>query len=322
MNPIDLVSRGIASWGSRRLPRYIVVESTNKCNLRCPVCATANNMKRDRGEMSVELFRELLRQLDWKIKMINFGYSGEPLLNRNLFLLIKLAKAKGINSGFDTNGFFVGDFVNDIIEAKTSYINISIDGASQESLVKYRRGGDFERIVRGIRRLCSLKASLKLREPFICLQFLLMKHNENELGFVKTLARECAVDELRLKTFNTSLGLWLSATETDSLLAQFEPENKLYSRYRKNRRGGRVVKKRFFCIYPFTSPVILYNGDVSLCCLDFNGENIVGNIKKETLKTIWRSFRYNSLRAKALTRSLSICKNCSFGYSENKKIIF
>jgi len=317
---MDSVYRFFSSVLSNILPRYIGVESTNRCNLKCPVCATSQYMHRDKGEMTIELFQTLIDQIDWKVKMINLGYSGEPLLNKNLFALIRLAGKKGIKVGFETNGFFVEDFAEEIVASGTDYINIAIDGASQESLVKYRVGSDFERIVRGIKRLTQLKKSKESNRPLVALQFLIMRHNQDEIDFVRSLAKECGVDELKIKTFNVDLGFWLTEEKRKGLLQQFEPTNKAYSRYNTNRKGEIFSKTRPYCKYVFTSPVILYNGDVSLCCLDFNGEYLLGNIKTDSLKSIWKGERYNQLRSKACRRALEICRKCSFDYSVNTKL--
>lgn len=304
------------------MPRYLGVESVNYCNLKCPVCATSQYMKRKRGEMTPELFKILLSQIAWKVEMINFGYSGEPLLNKQLFTLIRMAKQKGIKSGFDTNGFFVEDYAQEIISSGVHYVNIALDGASQEKLVKYRVGSDFEKVLRGIKKLSDLKRSSGGSAPFIALQFLLMRHNEDDLDFIKGVARDCHVDALRVKSFNLDLGFWHSDEERKRLLEEFGPENKQFSRYLLDGRGEIIKKKLPICVYPFTSPVILFNGDVSLCCLDFNGEYIVGNITKDSLRSIWKNKAYNALRRKAMIRKLEICRKCSFDYSVNKNLKF
>jgi len=303
---------------ARGMPRYIVVEATNRCNLQCPVCATSQYMKRPRGDMSLRLFETLLEQITWRVKMLNFGYSGEPLLNPQLLAMVARAKDKRIRCGFDTNGTLIKKYAEDIVRAKTYYVNIAFDGTSQESLEKYRRGSDYQALLEGVRALCGYKRSARTRVPIVALQFLVMRHNEGELSRVKTIARELGVDRLHIKSFNADLGFWLSREEKNRLIDEFSPRDPLYQRY----TSTHTVKKRKFFIYPFTSPVILYNGDVSLCCLDFNGRHIAGTITREDLATIWRGRAYERLREQVRRGTLDICRQCSFDYSVNKTISF
>lgn len=300
------------------LPRYIVAEATNKCNLRCPVCATANAMRRPGGEMSIDLFACLLSQITWKIKMINFGYSGEPLLNRQLFTMIRMANARGIPSGFDTNGLLVENYALEIIGSGLAYINIALDGLSQETLSQYRYGSDFKKIVAGIRALSGYKQSKRKKNPFISIQFLAMRHNQKDMPLIKKFAHTLGADEVKIKTFNPDMGFWLKDSKREAFMEKFLPADQEYSRYKKADNGRFISKKKKFCIYPFSSPVVLFNGDVSLCCLDFNGEHILGNIRESSLGTIWKSHRYNEYRKKVASKSLDICRKCTFDFSVNK----
>ena len=66
------------------------------------------------------------------------------------------------------------------------------------------------------------------------------------------------------------------------------------------------------CLTPYSYSTILVNGDVTPCCLDFEGKTILGNINKESLKNIWYSKRYNNFRQDALRldKKSQLCKNC------------
>ena len=42
--------------------------------------------------------------------------------------------------------------------------------------------------------------------------------------------------------------------------------------------------------------VILHDGRVVLCCLDFNGMQVVGDVNKNTIEEIWNSESYCKIR--------------------------
>ena len=42
--------------------------------------------------------------------------------------------------------------------------------------------------------------------------------------------------------------------------------------------------------------MVLYDGRVSACCIDFNGSLIMGDLTKKTIKTIWNGSTYKKFR--------------------------
>jgi radical SAM protein with 4Fe4S-binding SPASM domain len=67
-----------------------------------------------------------------------------------------------------------------------------------------------------------------------------------------------------------------------------------------------------YCPHPFKDVGVLWNGDVTLCCLDHDGELSVGNINNSSIEEIIQNDAAKKLRASMLgRRSLpSICKTC------------
>ncbi|MEX2720399.1 MAG: radical SAM/SPASM domain-containing protein [Candidatus Wukongarchaeota archaeon] len=59
-----------------------------------------------------------------------------------------------------------------------------------------------------------------------------------------------------------------------------------------------------YCKSLFRTCVILWNGDVTLCCHDLKGKRVIGNIKNNSLKDIWNCDKYKKLRKKGF------CDNC------------
>ena len=72
------------------------------------------------------------------------------------------------------------------------------------------------------------------------------------------------------------------------------------------------VDETAYCPHPFKDVGVLWNGDVTLCCLDHDGELSVGNINKSSIEEIIQNDAAQKLRASMLgRRSLpSVCKTC------------
>ena len=70
--------------------------------------------------------------------------------------------------------------------------------------------------------------------------------------------------------------------------------------------------KTSYCSHPFTDVGVLWNGDVTLCCLDHDGELKVGNVRNSSIETVIRSDAAKKLRASMFGDYPlpSICQTC------------
>jgi radical SAM protein with 4Fe4S-binding SPASM domain len=75
--------------------------------------------------------------------------------------------------------------------------------------------------------------------------------------------------------------------------------------------GQRVRKP---CDRLWRTLTVLVNGDVALCCLDYSGKEILGNVASQPIREIWNSARYKELRRMhrdSRQDEIPLCKNCS-----------
>ena len=71
-------------------------------------------------------------------------------------------------------------------------------------------------------------------------------------------------------------------------------------------------KKTQYCPHPFTDFGVLWNGDVSLCCLDYDGTLKVGNVKNHSVEDVLKSIDSKKLRASmyGLEKLHPTCQKC------------
>ena len=72
------------------------------------------------------------------------------------------------------------------------------------------------------------------------------------------------------------------------------------------------VDKVAYCPHPFTDVGVLWNGDVTLCCMDHDGKLNIGNIKNGSLEEIIQSDKAKKIRGSMLGQHPlpSICQTC------------
>ncbi|MDD2688914.1 MAG: radical SAM protein [Candidatus Omnitrophica bacterium] len=294
-------------------PRTLVVEASNMCVLNCPACTTVNLSKRAKGKMSFGVFKILLDGIDWKPKQINFSFAGEPLLNHELFKMIRYAKDKGIDSVVETNGMLLSGCIDELLDSGIYKLNIAFDGISQENISKYRRGMDFNVLLSAIRQLVATRARRNLRRPKVHLQFIVMKHNQDYIDRAIEMAKELEVDAIDFKSMIISVGLGFNREARQKHALEYLPDLEEFLRY-KQIEGEWQLKENYrgFCTQVLSDAVIMWNGDVTVCSMDVQGDLVVGNILKSPLRKIWVSNKYSDLRQRILKRQLESCGDCGY----------
>ena len=289
-------------------PAFLTIEPTNHCNLKCPECPSGMNiLTRPKGNIDDNLFEKIISESYKDLIYLNFYFQGEPFLNEDVFGMIKTARKKNIFIEVSTNGHFLDDEnCKKIIESGLNSLIISLDGLDKETYEKYRSGGDFTEVVKGIKNLVSWKNKLKSKTPFLKWQFLALKQNEHQIERLKLESRKLKVDELIIKTAQV-----YDFENAQNIL----PVNQKYSRYKIDANGKLVLKKKLTnrCFKIWTSGVVTWDGNIVACCFDKDAKYKFGNLKKTSFITAWNRRQYNEFRNRLLKnrKDIDICRNCS-----------
>jgi radical SAM protein with 4Fe4S-binding SPASM domain len=276
-------------------PRSLWIEATATCDLRCPLCPTGNGtLARPRGVMSFALYQKILDEMTDCINKVYLWNFGEPFLNQSIFSMIQYAKAKGLYVRSSTNGYALHkpEYVQQLLASGLDHLIVSLDGATQASLSQYRVGARFERIVQGLEQLRQAKERARTNVPDIELQFIVMRHNENEIVAMRELATR----------LHARLSLKTASLQTPAGAPDFElwlPRDPSYSRYELDERGQYQLKggRRNTCYYLWHALTVLWDGTVVPCCYDPHGQLALGNVSQASLKPMWNNEMIRGLRA-------------------------
>jgi MoaA/NifB/PqqE/SkfB family radical SAM enzyme len=96
-----------------------------------------------------------------------FFSAGEPLLHKDVAELIGKVKEKEVFSVISTNLSLTlsDEKIDGLLSRGLGMISVSLDGASPETYIKYRRGGQFDLVWRNLRRLIQRKQQLGVTKP-------------------------------------------------------------------------------------------------------------------------------------------------------------
>jgi pyruvate-formate lyase-activating enzyme len=176
----------------RSYPTRLVVEPATACNLRCPYCLTGIGAAgRPRSVMTLELYERLLDELGDCLFEVEAFQWGEPLLNPHIIAMIEAATGRGIGTVINTNFSVPFDRTRaeQLVAAGLTELNVSVDGARQETYERYRVRGDLARVLHNSRLVAEARRRFGRTTPRLRLEFHAFPHNVGDVPAMHELAR-------------------------------------------------------------------------------------------------------------------------------------
>jgi radical SAM protein with 4Fe4S-binding SPASM domain len=280
-------------------PIHLDIESTSICNLDCPMCPYPE-MRIKKGNMTFDLFKNIIDQCDGKVFDVLLHMYGEPLVNKEIFKMIAYAKEKGVRiTSMSTNlTLLTRDKGKQLIDAGLDKITLSFDGTDKETFEQVRLGANYEKCLDNLLGFLELKKETGAKNPFTVLQVIQMKQTEPGLQAFVDRFSKMNVDLLKVKSFDT----WAGQIEdkTDPM----KP-----STYHR----GNVNDERKACPLLWYYMSIRWDGRVVPCCRDYDNHEILGDITKESLMDVWNGKRFQALRREHLKGEFEnsvLCSKC------------
>jgi len=294
-------------------PFFLMIEPTNACNLRCPLCPTGRGtLGRRTTFLRLELFRKCIDELAPYLIEVNVSNYGEPMMHRDLPEMIAYAKATGARVAIGCNAHFLNaESARGLVESGLDQVYVSFDGVDQEAYEKYRVRGDFEKVVEGVKVLLAQREALGRTNPSVELQFLVMKHNEHQIEAFRKMAGKLGADRRIIKPVSFNVADW-DDPGTRKTFGEFFPENEEYRVYRQE--GDQWHWKRdglAFCTAAWRSITVLADGSIVPCCRDPRGHYTMGNVADGVVK-VWNNERFRGFRRSMIEQrdKMPICKIC------------
>jgi radical SAM protein with 4Fe4S-binding SPASM domain len=306
------------------------LELTNKCNFHCEFCPS-DSQTRLHGYMEMSLVKKILDEISQKkiVPTINLHLMGEPTLHPKLNEILAYAKSKSIKTELTTNGStLVKKRVPKLLDNISGTIVASLMTPTEET---YKIRGDvglsWDRYIDNFRLLFQehLKKILKGDKIEYEIIFRVMVSNESQKGAAKVLGSPKGMQEIydEWSNFTENMEKELGLTtfdrqiiNPDKIFTKLKDETMEVSFYLQrnikiqfwtaftfaNTRVSDEYKlepkeKTQFCPHPFTDFGVLWNGDVSLCCLDYDATLKVGNVNTHSVEDVMKNKASNKLRA-------------------------
>jgi len=136
-------------------PAIVFVETTNLCNMQCPMCIASVQVGTEYNP-PLEYFDKIFKKLvTFKTKPFVELYGGEPTVRHDLFDIIKMARSYGLRPRVVTNGLKLADeeYCRKLCETKTRF-RFSFDGRNPDIYRKMRRSeGAYEKKLKALENI-------------------------------------------------------------------------------------------------------------------------------------------------------------------------
>lgn len=278
-------------FNSLYIPKVIHIEVTNYCNARCILCPYPK-MKRPKGFMPWHIFTRIVDEcakVEGAGLEINLHKDGEPLMDSLLFKRIAhiKSKLKKSRTHFNTNAMLLNeDKTLSILNSPLDSITFSVDGASKETYENIRIGLKYDVIEKNILHFLKMKKEMNKR-IHVTMQMVINNDNMHEVSRYKELWGDKA-DRIFIK-------------KAHNFLVQ-----------KTSIHGGELTEKQLSrCMQPFYLMLFYWNGDVALCCWDYDNLVGMGNIENDSILTIYNNDKFKEIRNAMESKSCKDIKPCN-----------
>lgn len=248
------------------------LELTNHCNLRCTFCPVNTTMRRPKGFMDPALFHRVIDENPQLDFVLAFQW-GEPLLHPQFFELVRYAADRGVRTMITSNGTHLSpENRARLLACGLERITFSVDGDHATHFAV--RGYDLAR----------------LREDVLAL-----RRERDASDAPLRIDVSMVVDRATEGALETYRHEWAPVADRVQAIPRIVAERRA-SPCRELWRGTLVV---------------LWDGRVTVCCVDSEGLLRVGDARTERLTDVWNGAAMRAIRARHTTGDFPpLCANC------------
>jgi len=274
-------------------PIHLDIETTNICNLRCPMCPRTILIDQEAfsplGRITREDFARIIDEgTAHGVRSIKMNYLGEPMAHRDVAWQVGYAKKKGVlDVMMNSNATLLNKkMAQDLLEAGLDNLFVSFDAISPDLFADRRAGTTIGRVIDNVYNFVKLRNS---KYPHVQIRISMVMYKEKKW----------------LEQFEGLKVMWRDLV--DAVGYGFYSERDI------EQQGEFPEVPGFWCAQPFQRMFLKYNGNVTICCTDDKDEVIVGNWRNQKLYDIWNGQPYKEIRRLHATGNyykMAICRKC------------
>ena len=271
-------------------PLHLDIELSSLCNLKCKNCFQNGLMSGPRGFMEFDLFRKVITEgVARGLCAVKLQVRGESFLHPQLVECIRFAKAAGIMDVQITSNSTIMDepLAMRLVDSGLDGIIFSFDSHHREVCDELA----YQNVEKNIRTFLQVRKSSGRPSPWVRIQASIdeaepQRYAEIESDIRRRFADADTIAVNRMQNYRYDQDSYPDLSTHHELLP---------------------------CNYLMQRLVVYWNGEVTVCCMDYNGVFGLGNVNETSIHGIWNSERINLMREKHLTgqrKDIEACGHC------------
>lgn len=281
-------------------PLEVWLEPTDSCPGGCLLCPRGRGEDAD-GDgrfMGEDVFRRALSDLRRWRPTVRLYHRGEPLLHPRLVEMARALARAGcrvvLHTGLSAPSAVP---VEELLAAGLGELVISLGAATAEGFARLRPGICREAVLERARRLAALG---RPRTTRLVVELFLLGDVRAEVRAARALFADNPPDGIRLRPVHN----WAGAIDS--------PLFPSVDGFPAAARRGRLFP-RSRCMFPFYAMVVLWDGRVAACPQDVEARLVVGDLREQPLRRIWRGEGLGRLRRRSRSDLAANrpCADCS-----------
>jgi len=285
----------------------IYLELSNICNFNCEFCPI-DNSKRKKQYMEFSLLQKAVDEIAEKeiTGWIAFHILGEPLLYPKLLDAVRYVKSKGLKLLITTNGaLLTSEIIDRLIELKVDKLSISIETTDEEAHESRRSGVEFteyyNRILEAVRIIKTSSGDINI------VLSMMNTSTKKYFDIDKNIAINVKKSDFKskLSSFIGDIYASIERNVSGEKIAQslvklncnvskgikIDEQIRVYIQMFMDWGNSFTTKRVYpskigFCGYALNNVGILSNGNVAICCADYDGNTSLGNLKNNSLVSL------------------------------------
>lgn len=276
-------------------PRTVQIQTLSGCNARCQFCPNGHTVNRlSMGSMSEDLFRKIVDEVvQYPVKRISPYLMNEPLADPRMPDLIRYIadrKRSGTKTSLSTNATYLTDEVSErLLDSGLDDLHISFHGIYKETYEESMGNLNWETHLSNVNQFIELKRRRKIKGLMVTVTMVHTSTIDQELGEIRDYWNSRGVI-VRVHTFENRSHKWVDGKDIN-----VQP-----------------MKPYTNCERLMGQAYVLWNGDAVLCCVDWERTTILGNIKEQSLQSVWQGEAYTNYRRNYLAGDIggTLCEGC------------
>jgi hypothetical protein len=269
-------------------PPYLQIEPSSVCNFRCVFCFETDPTFTDKsqgymGQMSLDLFKQIIDQAVGNVEFISLASRGEPLICRDIVPMLEYTRGKFLNLKINTNASLLDEEkCHAILSGGVKTVVFSADAADEPLYSKLRVNGNLSVVLKNIERFQKIRETQYPDLPVITRVSGVKFSDEQDIGSMQTV--------------------WGGLVDQVAFV-QYNPWENVYS------QPANDLSKP--CSDLWRRMFVWWDGKANPCDVDYKSTLSQGSIEELCLSELWRASGYEALRADHINSKRKSRKPCA-----------